>query len=169
MMTELEHDKEIEEYARKILADHDCDEYTYWGHDGEHIIKHLKEAYPNGMSFNYVQVANAIMRISKPKMIERKPFCVVWDTDSFCDGMGCDSFEEAKDDAFETLIQWMCDEQSNWKGKKPTKKEKEDWDYMIYNSNSYVQKYNEETDEYEDYWYPSEEELEEIGWKLYGE
>lgn len=168
-MAEIKNEMKVEEYARKILAEHGCDEYTYWCTDGEQIIRDLKEAYPNGMEYSYVQVANAIMRISKPTMIERKPYCVVWETDSFCDGMYCDSFEVAKDDAFETLIQWMCDEQSEWHGEKPTKKEKENWDYMIYNSISYVQKYNEDTDEYDEYWYPSEEELEEIGWKAYDE
>lgn len=168
-MAEIKNEMKVEEYARKILAEHNCNEYTYWGTEGERIIRDLKEAYPNGMEYSYVQVANAIMRISKPKMIERKPFSVVWDTDSFSDGMYCDSFEEAKDDAFETLIQWMCDEQSEWHGKKPTKKEKEKWDYMIYNSISYVTKYNEDTDEYDEYWYPSDEELAEIGWKAYDE
>lgn len=168
-MTELEHDKQVEEYARKILTEHGCDEYTYGDEKAERVLEDLKEGYPNGMSFQYVEVANAIKRISKPHLIERKPFCVVYETDSFIDGFECDTFEEAKDDAIKTLVQWMVDEQSDWKSDNPIEEEKENWDYMIYNCSSYVKKYNADTDEYEDYWYPSAEELEEIGWILYGE
>lgn len=166
-MTEIEHDKEVEEYARKILAEHGCDEYTYGDESAEAVLKDLKEAYKDGMSFPYVEVANAIKRISKPHLIERKPFCVMFDTDSFCDGFECDSFEYAKDEAIETLIDWMVEEYSNWEDDDnhiPTEQEKENWDYMIYNCSVYVEKYNEDTDEYEDYWYPSDEELKEIGW-----
>lgn len=168
-MTEIEREKEVEEYARKILAEHGCDEYTYGDESAETVLNDLKKGYPNGMSLPYVEVANAIKRISKPHLIERKPFCVVWDCDSFSDGMGCDTFDEAKSDAFETLIQWEVDEIQNWKSQNPTEEEKENWDYMIYNSISYVKKYNENTDEYEDYWYPSDEELKEIGWCLWDE
>lgn len=168
-MTEIEREKEVEEYARKILSEHRCDEYTYGDETAETILKDIKEEYPNGMQFPYVEVANAIKRISKPKMIERKPFCVVWNTDSFCDGMECDTFEEAKGIALETLINWEMEEFSAWKSAEPTEKESEDWDYMIYNCESFVLKYDADKDEYEDYWYPSDEELDEIGWCLWEE
>lgn len=161
----------VETYAMKILSDHGCDCYTYGGSyfPPEQIIDDLKEAYPNGMEFPYIEVANAILAMSKPVPVKRPKYVMVWDNDSCCDGFGCESFGQAKQDAFDTLLQWMCDESSNWKSETPTEEEKDNWDYMIYNCSVHVDKYNADTDEYEEYWYPSEEELEEIGWKLFNE
>ena len=168
-MTEIEREKEVEEYARKILAEHGCDEYTYGDESAETVLNDLKKEYPNGMGLPYVEVANAIKRISKPHLIERKPFLAWYTTDSFSDAMGCDTFEEAKEVVFETLINWEMEEFSGWESAEPTENEIENWDYMIYNCESFVQKYNADTDEYEDYWYPSDDELDEIGWCLWEE
>ena len=160
----------IEEYAKGILDEHGCDEYTYGDESAENVLKDLKEAYPNGMVFGYVDVANTIKKMSKPHLIERKPYRVVWETDSCCDGYDCGSFGQAKCDALDTLLMWMGEEYSRWKDcENPTEEEKEDWDYMIYNCYVYVTQYNADTDEYEDYWYPSQEELDEIGWVTFDE
>ena len=44
--------------------------------------------------------------------------------------------------------------------------EREDFNYMICNCSVRVDKYNPNTDEYEEYWEPSSEELKNIGWKI---
>ena len=51
----------IREYAKKILDDHGCDQYTYGGEFSKHILNDLKTEYPNGMEFPYIDVANAIL------------------------------------------------------------------------------------------------------------
>jgi predicted outer membrane protein len=48
--------KELREYARKILADHGCDEFSYGTTSGEQIMSDLKEAYPDGMDHPYIDV-----------------------------------------------------------------------------------------------------------------
>lgn len=61
--------KTISEYAMDILKENGCDEYTY-GHNSEwckpeKIAEELKQAYPNGMAYPYMDVATAIREISK--------------------------------------------------------------------------------------------------------
>lgn len=156
----------VKAYARTILLDHGCDEYSYGGTCGDTILSDLKEAYPNGMEYPYVDVANAIMEISKMRPIVRHPFCMVWDNDSCVDGIGCDNFEQAKCDALDTLIQWMTDARMEWKDPFcPTRKELDDYNYMIASCSVHIDKYDPMTDEYDEYWYPSYEDEEEIGWK----
>lgn len=153
-------------YAKKILADHGCDEYTYGGEWGKNVLDDLKESYPNGMEYPYVDVANAIISISKQKPIVRDPWAVVWDTSDFCDGIGCPSFEYAKSDAIDTLVMWMTEARNEWEDVfNPTDEELDNYNYMICNSCVYVQKYDPMKDEYEDYWSPSYEDEESIGWK----
>ena len=154
------------DYAKKILADHGCDEYTYGGEWGKRVLDDLKEAYPNGLEYPYVDVANAILSISKQKPIVRMPWQEIWSTDNFTDGMESHSFEQAKADALDTLIMWMADESNEWEDMfNPTDAELDDYNYMIFNYYVEVRKYNPMTDEYEEYWFPSNEELESIGWK----
>lgn len=155
----------IEEYAKKILADHNCDEYTYGGEYHKHVLPDLKAAYPDGMQFPYVDVANAIIAMSKVKPIVRDPWMMCWYTDSDCDGIGFESFGAAQIDAKDTLINWMCEERGEWSDMFcPTEKELDDYNYMIYNCSVEVRKYNPDTDEYEEYWSPSWEEEEQLGW-----
>ena len=156
----------IEEYARKILADHGCDEYTYGGEWSKHTLDDLKQAYPDGMEFPYVDVANAIIAFSKVKPIERDPWQMVFDTDSDCDGIGFESFEAAKCRAEDTLIEWMCQVRSEWKDFLcPTDDELDAYNYMICNNSVEVRRYNPNTDEYDVFWSPSYEVEEQIGWK----
>lgn len=155
----------LENYALKILADSGCDCYTYGGEYSAKIMDDLKEGYPGGMEFPYIDVANAILEISRPKPIVRKPWRMAFETDDTVDGVDFDSFEAAKADAEDTLVNWMVEEQSKWRSEKPTKEELEDYNYMICNCSVRVDRYNPTTDEYEEYWSPSCEEEEKIGWK----
>ena len=155
---------DVIEYGKKILADHGCNEYTYGDEAANHIMDDLKEAYPDGMEFPYIDVANAILSISRPKPIVREPFMMVWDTEHCCDGFGCDSFEEAKAAMEDCYVEWSAEEASHWKNLEPTEEEKDNWDYMIWNCGCWIEKYNPDTDEYEEYYYMSDEELRSIGW-----
>ena len=156
----------IEEYARKILADHGCDEYTYGGEWSKHTLDDLKQAYPDGMEFPYVDVANAINAMSKVKPIERKPWMMCFDAGSFCDGIGFDSFGAAEANADDTLVEWMCQERHSWKDCFcPTDDELDAYNYMICNNSVEVRRYNPNTDEYDVFWSPSYEVEEQIGWK----
>lgn len=100
---------------------------------------------------------------------------MIFDTEHMCGGIDFDTFEAAKNDAIETYILWQNDFMGNippvsWtESLEPmfTEEEKEDWNYMIANCFCHVDKLNEDTGEYETYWYPSDEELEEIGWREY--
>ena len=153
------------EYARKILSDHNCNEYTYGGEESKKVLDDLKEGYPNGMEYPYLCVANAILAISKPELIKKKPYLVVWNTDSCCDGFYADSFEHAKADMEDLYIEWETQETFSWKDiLNPSEEQIENWDYMIDNCYCHIDKYNFETDEYEEYYYPSDEELRKIGW-----
>lgn len=155
----------VEEYAKKILEEHGCDIYTYDGEYSRRLLDDLKEEYPNGMDFPYIDVANAILAISRPVPIIRSPWKVIWDTDSCCDSFSAESFEEAENAALDTYILWMCQEVSEWKSEIPSEQERENWNYMIYNCDVSIAKYNPQTDEYDICKEFSEQELEDIGWK----
>ena len=158
--------KNIKQYALKILKDAGCDKYTYGGEYSKNIMEDLKEAFPNGMEYNYIDVANEILRISRPKPIYRAPYRVIIDTEHSTDGADEKTFGSAKANVYDGYIEWMTDETLRWKDPEhPTEKEKENWDMMIYNCGMYIEKYNPKTDEYEEYWYPSDRELKRIGWK----
>ena len=156
----------IEEYARKILADHDCDEYTYGGEYSKHVLDDLKEAYPNGMEFPYVDVANAILAISKVRPIVRAPYRMNWSNDSCCDAIDYESFGAAKCAAEDTLAEWMCQERGEWKDFfNPTDEELDDYNYMIFNNSAGVAEYDPMTDEYEEIDGLSYEDEKNIGWR----
>ena len=161
--------KSVESYAMKILSEHDCDQYTYGGADSVNIMKDLKTAYPNGMEFPYIDVANAILSISRPAPIVRSPYKTMYDTPNFCDSVEFEDLEQAKEDAIDTLHLWMQEEYSQWGGEEPTEEEKDHWDYMIFNCSAWIVKYNPDTDEYEDFWFIPDETKNEIGWKEYNE
>ena len=154
----------VEEYAKKILSDHGCNEYTYGGEWSKYVLSDLKEEYPDGMEFPYVDVANAILAISKVEPIKRDPWIMCWDTDNACDGIGFESFGAAKCCAEDTLLEWMCWERDEWKDPfNPTENELDNYNYMIWNNSVCVKKYNPDTDEYEEVWSPSYEEEKELG------
>lgn len=156
----------VEAYALAILAEHHCDCYTYGGESGQCVLDDLKEGYPDGMEYPYIDVANAILSISRVRPIYRAPYRMVFDTDSFCDGIDFESFGAAKCDAEDTLINWMVEERNNWKDCFcPTEEELDNYNYMICNCSVEVRKYNPDTDEYEEKWSPDWMEEEQLGWK----
>ena len=159
----------LNEYAKKILADHNCDIYTYGGEFSKYVLDDLKEEYPDGMEYPYVDVANAILEMSRPEPIKRAKWQMVWDTDSCCDGCYFDTFEAAKASAEDTLIEWEMEEVQGWTGYDPTDEQIDSWNYMIYNCSVEVRKYNPDTDEYEEYWYPSYEDVKNLGWVTWDE
>lgn len=154
----------LKKYTMDLLDRYECDEYTYGDTPADTIIKDLKEC-DEDIKYPVVDVANMIIEISKRKPIKRAPWIVAWDTDNCCDGYGCETFEQAKDGALDILVTWAVEEHTSWKSDTPTQEEAENWNHMIYNCEAWVQKYDPDDDEYHDYWYPSDEELEEIGWK----
>lgn len=156
----------VEAYALAILAEHGCDCYTYGGEYGKHCLDDLKEGYPNGMEYPYVDVANAILAISRVRPIYRAPWHMVWDTDSCVDGIDYESFEAAKCSAEDTLLEWMCQFRDEWKDVFcPTEDELDEYNYQICNCSVSVYQYNPDTDEYEEYWSPSYEDEEQLGWR----
>lgn len=158
--------KQLVEYARKVLKDHDCDEYTYGGEWGKHVLADLKEAYPDGMEYPFIDVANAILSISKQRLIEKDPWIVCWDSASCCDGIGCKSLGAAKNEAIDLLVMWMVEARNEWDDVfNPTEDELENYNMMIFDSSVEVMKYDPMTDEYVEYWSPSYKDEEKIGWK----
>ena len=156
----------VEAYALQILAEHGCDCYTYGGEFGKHVLEDLKEGYPDGMEYPYIDVANAILSISKVRPITRAPFRMVWDTDTDCDGIDCESLGAAKCMAEDTLVEWMVQERNEWADVFcPTEDELDSYNYMIWNCSVWVSKYNPDTDEYDEVWSPSYEDEEKLGWR----
>ena len=158
--------KVLKDYARQILADHGCNEYTYGDTPAETILSDLKEGYPDGMDYPYIDVANAIMAVSKRKPIKRDTWHAIWDNVHCCDGFDTPSLAQGKQDALDLLIEWMVQERAEWASDTPTGEEADHWNYMIYNFSAGVSKYNPDTDEYEEYWYPSDKQKARIGWKV---
>lgn len=159
-------EKAVIDYAWSILREHGCDEYTYSGEFSQYVLEDLKAGYPQGMEYPYIDVANAILSITKEKPIVRRPFVMVWDNDSCVDGIDFDSFEAAKGDALDTLIFWMTEQRRLWGDVfAPTEDELDDYNYMIENYSVHIDRYNPNTDEYDEFWYPSYEDEEDIGWK----
>lgn len=110
-------------------------------------------------------------------MREHKKYCLFFDMGDSCDGIEFDDFDEAKYEAFEILSGWICDEQGTWfcdENGKPhiSQGDIESWDCMIDDCSVYIaewnDKYNEFFDPKGDYWYPSDEDYNKIGW-LYWE
>ena len=156
----------IEEYAKHILEENDCDIYTYGGENSKHVLHDLKEAYCVGdLAYPYIDVANAILAMSRPKPIMRDPYRVLWDNEHSCDGHGSNSLEEAKDSALEILTNWIVEAQAEWNSDTPTEDEKDNFNCMIWNCSVSVEEYNPATDEYEEVWSPSDDDLAQIGWK----
>lgn len=168
------HAQEVSAYALKVLSDAGCNCYTYDGEYASKIMDDLKQGFPGGMKYPYIEVANAILSISRPPLIYRSPFKVIWETDDACDSYDAVSLEAAKTSAIETLIQWEQEESEGWAflpdgTPNPTAKQKESWDYMVYNCIVRVAQYNPSTDEYDDIWDPDDNDLLGIGWHTFEE
>ena len=93
-----------------------------------------------------------------------------WETDSFSDGVECDTLKEAKYHCLDCLEGWMVDEVSNLcdavrEGKKTRAEAVELWNYMISSCEVWVWRRDRAGEKWQEYWTPSAKELEDIGWK----
>lgn len=108
---------------------------------------------------------------------EPSPYRMVYDGDDFIDSIDHKSLESAICDAQDTLLMWSTDEMSDWKWKEgaffpsPTKKQIENWDYMVYNSGCYVVEWDNESGEYtsidDAVWPRDQKDLDELNWALW--
>lgn len=157
-------------YAQKILFDTGCDKHTYGGDQAKNIMDDLKKAFPNGMDYPYVDVANAILALSRPKPIKRAPFKVVWATGNASDAFDVDSdIGDARAEAVGLLMQRMDEARDNWTDRSnPTNDEITAWNNMIWECTVEVQQYQPKTDEYVAVWSPDDNELRGYGWHEWG-
>ena len=94
----------IHEYAKKILSDHDCNEYSYGDDTTETVLSDLKIAYPDGMEYPYESVAQAIKDISKPRYVKPEINEDYFDFDDWGKwGVG-DFYPEAEEKLREVLL-----------------------------------------------------------------
>ena len=171
----------ITKYAKELLIGTNCNLDCYKGIEIETIEKDLKTYYDDELTvppYPIRTIALALREIGDeqpdPPRKGHKRFMMLWDNDSCCDGTEHDTFEAAMFDAEETLLMWLCDEQSKWEIDEngvphPTEEQIESYDYMIYNCEACVVEWDEEAGEYEsiDYAsYPSEDAVE---WKTWNE
>lgn len=93
---------------------------------------------------------------------------VLWDTDNVCDFFKSPSFEQAKCDALDLLIEWETQEMSEWNNLQPTQEQIERWDYMIDNcSVEVIRYYKPNIDDCEEVWEPTQADLDRVGWKYW--
>lgn len=166
------------EVAMKLLLDNNCSLDCYRD-DMEHAVKDIQTLIDDGMNFefNANEIATALVDIGNEQPIvisPRKEYCMCWSTDDCDDGIEFESFEAAKNDALDTYIIWMIEEDRNWKFVDgipcPTKEQIDSWDYMIDNCYCHVAKWSSEDNAYSDIvWEASDEELNAIGWKYIDE
>ena len=160
------------DYAWKILAENGCDCYTYGECDSEWCIRDLKMAYPDGMEYPYLEVANAILSISRRRPLVRPPYRIVWDsgTTHASDVIPEDSIWKAQAVALYTLSDWVECFREEWPDDSTVSPEQaEAWNRMIEEDTIWVEEYHRETDTYVTCWAPTEEDLQRIGWVPYFE
>ena len=100
---------------------------------------------------NEVPYPNPLMDI---KENARPQFKVIYDGDSFIDGIDCDSFEEAQHYAMEVLSGWVDSAYDSTT---------DDWNYFVNNAGVWVEQWCEDANEYIECWSPSDSLLESIG------
>lgn len=95
-----------------------------------------------------------------------KKYRCVYDGDTFIDGIEFDTFDEAKDCSLDILFSWAEEHRENWKDYfAPTDEELDSYNSMICNCAVWVEKYDEVLGGYDEYWYPSGDDLLAIGWE----
>lgn len=97
-------------------------------------------------------------------------YTVVYDTENFCDGFDCDSYDDAVGSALDILMSWMYDGELTWHpgdGTVPTEEQLDDWNYFINNNEVRIYKHaaGTEHDDNDLVWYMDTEDVEPIGWK----
>ena len=83
-----------------------------------------------------------------------KKFRCIYDGDSFIGGIYCETMEEAQELAMSILSEWASSPFGS----------DEDHDMVVANCMTWVEEYDEDNDEWNDVWYPSDEFCESIGW-----
>lgn len=98
-------------------------------------------------------------------------YTVIYDTENFCDGFDCNSYEDAVGSALNILMEWIYEGADiAWRpmdGTEPTQEQIDDWNYFISNNEVRIYKHAAGT-EYDDddlVWYMDAEDVEQIGWK----
>ncbi len=159
--------------AMMLLKESGCDLWCY-ADDYANALKDINYIITNdGRRFDVPaeDIAMELVKIAEenPKPEEPiKRFEMVYSTDSVCDGIAFETFEAAKADAEDTLINWTLEESRRWKFAEdgtplPTAKQIEDYDYMIENCECHVVEYDDDGNQVNEY-YLTDDELDEIGW-----
>lgn len=171
----------IREYTLKLLNDCGCqldcykDGTSFGGYD--YAYKDLKE-YNGEYPFPIEDIARELVAIGNeqpdPPKEKPKKYQVICDTDNCTDSVGTtDDFDEAVYSMKETYINWIFDQQIDWKFYEnhiphPTEKQIEDWDYMIETCTCWIAEWNEELQEYYsekmDYYFLSDDDANKINW-----
>lgn len=167
------------EKAMLLLEEEGCPLDTYrndtkgWAFDDVQFV--MKTSPDRLGGFDPIEVALELQQIGDeqhPRM-KNPEWMVIWDGDSFSDSWYCESFEEAKNDAIDTLIEWqmqMVADHLNLHSKEFI----DSYNYMVTHCETHVKHREpipvpEDTDDddmgWEDYWYPSEQDLKDIGWE----
>ena len=177
----------IREYSINILKDCGCSLDCYKGAELKSVISDLKVfSVENNLLFPVETIAKILIEIGNeqpdPPRKGHKKYCMVFDVGHTVDGVEWDTFEEAKNDAINTLENWVVEEQLSWKfdtnsdgvsvTPHPTEKQIESWDTMINDCCVYVVEWDDENDCWEDCdnaWYPSSEIENEVNWLEWSE
>ena len=159
--------------AMMLLNQYGCDLWCY-ADEYDNALKDINHVIAKeGRQFDVPaeDIAKELVKIAEenPKPEEPiKRFEMVFSTDSFCDGIDFETFEAAKADAEDTLINWATDERREWKTAEdgtplPTAKQIENYDYMIYNCECHIVEYDDDGNQVNEYYF-TDDELAEIGW-----
>ena len=94
-------------------------------------------------------------------------YTMIYDGDSFIDGIDYDSIESAIASAEDTLCEWLCEGMHDWKFDdngipQPTEEQIEEWNYMIENCSVWVVPKGKDYDDA--VWTMSDELCDQIGW-----
>lgn len=182
----------IREYTLHLLKSCGCDLNCYAetsyvkGHEIHSgftdALNDLKSMVEAGEKYDFPleDIAKELVAIGNeqplPPRRGHKLFSMVYDMGDTVDGVEHDTFEAAKDDALETLANWVAEEQKCWKVDEngtphPTERQVESWDKMIEDYCVYIVRWDDEANDYEscdDAWYPSSEDEKDTDW-LYWE
>jgi hypothetical protein len=96
--------------------------------------------------------------------MDKMEYMVVWNTEDCIDGIPEEDFEEAKATALTILDEWCNDGIKILQDNDFSDEVRRGWNEMIENYWVEIQRYNPETKQYEDYWSPSDEDLERVGY-----
>lgn len=165
----------INQYARTLLKEMGYTVYDIWGYDPDNLIYELKKFYPNGLAWTYVEVANALLTIAKPKLIHRAKYLVTISTDDECIAVDAETEEEAVKILHDTFENWIMEMTSKWiekvwiDRKQLDENDINEWNDMIETRTVYFAPYDKNTDEYlyetEYERNPPDRYLDSIGWK----